>query len=264
MDRKRRFLYLAVIILMLPALAGCGIIDQFKAKNHLNRGVKAYSSQRWETAEEEFKTAIQFDPELTVAILYLATTYRAQYVPGMRAEENVQKAEQAIKTFEQVLENEPGNVNAMANIAGIYSSLEENAIAKDWYRKLIDLDPSNPEPYYGIGTINWKIANVKTGNNGENVENLEEEEKAEVTELVESGVEALQKALDINPEYSEAMQFLNLMYRERAYLATDEEDKKKWENEAFKLALQALELKRQQEAEAERARRTIGGTTEEN
>lgn len=266
MDRMKRFACIALLILLALALSGCEALDKLKARSHLNRGVKAYTSQRWDEAEAEFAQAMRLDPSLTIASLYLATTYRAQFTPGIPSPDNLRHARQSIETFEEVLEAEPDNTNAMANIAGIYSQLDENEEAVNWYRRLIEVDPDNPEPYYGIGTIDWKVVNAKTGNNGENVENLTEEERAEVTRVVEDGVEALRKALELNPRYSEAMQFLNLLYRERSYLAVDEEDKKKWENEAFKLALQALEIRRQQEAEAERARRSFSGaaTQEEN
>jgi len=262
MDRSnKRFLCLAILILLVPALTGCEIMDKLKARDHLNKGVQAYASQRWDVAAKEFEEAVELDPELDVALLYLATTYRAQWVPGIPSEENRQKAEKAIQTFERVLERDPASVNAMANIAGIYTGLEEFDLAKEWYRKQIEVTPENHEPYYGIGTIDWQVAHDLTGNNGENVENLEEEKRAEVTAMVDDGVAMLQKALELNPEYADAMQFLNLLYRERSYLSADEEEKRKWENEAFKLALQALELQRKQEEEAEKARHRIGGTS---
>jgi hypothetical protein len=53
------------------------------------------------------------------------------------------------------------------------------------------------------------------------------------------------------------MEYLNLMYREKAELAPDEEERRRWEREADKLALEVLEEKRRQQQEAERARREI-------
>ncbi len=257
---KKRFVLASALIMMLPALSGCDLFDKLKARDHLNKGVTAYKSEKWSEATEHFQEAIRLDAELTAARLYLATTYRAQYVPGIPTEENLQRAEMAIKTFKEVLEKDVANVNAMANIAGLYSSMEEPDLAKEWYRKRMEVEPENPEPHYGIGTINWKLVHDVTGLNGENAENLEEEKRQEVAQLVESGVESLRRALELNPNYSEAMQYLNLLYRERSYLAQDDEEKLKWQREADKLALQALELKRKQEEEAERARRTFGGS----
>ena len=254
---KSRFLP-ALLISLALSMTGCTMWNQLRARDQMNQGVKAYSSERWDEAVEHFELAVKYDPQLLNAQLYLATTYRAQWVPGVHTEENAGFSEKAIETFEKVLEQDAANINAMANIAGIYGGNDEPEQAKDWYRKRLEVDPDNPEPFYGIGTINWKLAHDETGINGDAVSFLEEEDKVRVTQLVDEGVEALKQALAIDDEYTDALQYLNLMYRERAYLAADEQEKRKWQIEADKLALQALELRKRQEEEAERARHSFG------
>ena len=249
----------AVMIGSALSMTGCEMWDQLKARDQLNKGVKAYSGQRYDEAIERFQQAIDYAPQLLNARLYLATTYRAQWTPGLHTDENARFSEKAIKMFEKVLEQDPANINAMANIAGIYGGNDEPEQAKNWYRKRVEVDPDNPEPFYGIGTINLKLAHDETGINGDAVSYLEEEDRIRVAGLVDEGVEALKQALAVDDEYTDALQYLNLMYRERAYLASDEEEKRKWQIEADKLALQALELQKRQEAEAERARHTFGG-----
>ncbi len=76
---------------------------------------------------------------------------------------------------------------------------------------------------------------------------------------MDEGIDSLKKALELDPEYVDAMQYLNLLYREKAKLELDEEAKRDWEREADRLALDALDLKRKLEAEAEEARRQVGG-----
>ncbi len=258
-----RFAVLALVVGLTPALSGCELLDKLKARDELNKGVRAYTSQNYKAATDHFNESIKLDPELTAARLYLATTYRVQFVPGIPSEENLGRAETAIKIFKEVLEEDPGNINAIASIAGLYDGLDKPELAKDWYRKRAELEPNNPEPYYGIGTIDYKQVSLETGQNGDNVENLTPEKRQELAALVDSGVESLLKALKLKPTYADAAQFLNLLYRERSYLATDEEEKKRWQKEADKLALQALELKRKEEEEVERARRSFTGKTSE-
>ena len=254
-----RFLPTLLISLAL-SMTGCEMFNQLRARDQLNKGVKAYRSEHYDVAIEHFRLAIEYDPELLNAQLYLATTYRSQWLPGVYTEANAAFAERAIETFKEVLQKDPVNINAMANIAGIYGGNDEPEQAKDWYRKRVEVDPDNPEPFYGIGTINWKLAHDETGINGDAVSFLEEEDKIRVAQLVDEGVEALQQALEVDDEYTDALQYLNLMYRERAYLAADEEEKRKWQIEADKLALQALELRKRQEEDAERDRHSFGGT----
>ena len=249
----------ALLIGLAMSMTGCEMLDQLRARDQLNKGVKAYSSQHYDEAVGHFQQAIDYDPQLLNARLYLATTYRGQWIPGLHTDGNADFSEKAIATFKEVLEQDPGNISAMANIAGIYGGNDKPDLAKDWYRRRVEVDPDNPEPFYGIGTINWKLAHDETGMNGDAVSLLKEEEKIRVAELVDEGVEALKQALAVDEEYTDALQYLNLMYRERAYLASDEQEKRKWQIEADKLALQSLELRKRQEEEKERARHSFGG-----
>jgi tetratricopeptide (TPR) repeat protein len=243
------------------------MIQQLKARDELNRGVTAFTAQRYDEAIEHFKVAVDADPELIAARLYLATAYRAQFIPQATSVENLEKARLAIETFQDVIdtaaEDKQSRATAMANLAGIYSGMGEYEKAKEWYRERTDLEPDNPDPLYGIGTINWQLVYDETGMTGENIENMEEEQLAEVNLLVDEGVDVLKKALELNPEYVDAMQYLNLLYREKAKLTEDEESKREWEREADNLALNALDMKRRQQQEAEEARRRLSPTTEE-
>jgi tetratricopeptide (TPR) repeat protein len=242
---------------------------KLEARDHLNQGVQSYTAKKYDEATEEFRAAIELDPELTDAYLYLATTYRAQFVPLAVSPENLRRGQEAIATFERVLElaeaNDVAVTTAMANIADLYRNMNEPEQAKEWYRKLMDKMDDKAEALYGIATIDYNLANDKTGHDGENVENLTEEEIAEVNQAVDEAIDTLKQALEIRPEYTDAMEYLNLAYREKAELAQDEEERRNWEREADKLALEALEMKRKLQREAERARREVfsAGRSEE-
>ena len=268
MNNLKGMLFLGSLLVGSILVSGCAYIEKLKARDQLNRGVNSYSGQKYEEAVEYFQTAIRLDPELSVAYLYLATTYRAQFQPGSQSMANLQQAQKAIATFQTVLDMDPSvadpglAANAMANIATIYNGLGDYEKAKEWQLNRVDIEPDNPEPLYGIGTIDWQLAYDKTGMIGENVEFLTEEEAAQVQKDVEEGIQVLKQALDIRPDYHDAMQYLNLLYREKAKLTSDEEEKKKWQREADNLALKALQVKRRQEAEEERARRSFSGGPE--
>ena len=262
---RRKTTFAAMLLLILTA-SNCGWLDQLSARNQLNRGVQAYTSKKYDEAIEHFEQSIEKDPNLTRSYLYLATAYRAQYVPQGTSPENMERATNAIKTFEEVLRRSPTDedrATAMANLAGIYNGMGDYDAAKEWYLKRLEFEPDNPVPKYGIATIDWQLSYDETGMTGESVEFLDEERKEEINQLVSEGIENLKRALELDPEYVDAMQYLNLMYREKAKLVQDEEERRNWEREADQLALQALELKRAQEAaEAEARRRVTGGQEE--
>lgn len=255
---------LATALLLVFAGSGCKLMDQLKAREHLNNGVKAYTAKRYDEAVEEFRAAIEKDAALVDAHLYLAAAYRAQFVPMVPSPDNLRKGQQAITTFEQVLQLDPQSTNAMANIADLYRNMNEPDEAKNWYRKLMEISEEKAQALYGIASIDYNLADGKTGQDGDNVENLTEEEVAEVNRVVEEGIDSLRQALEINPDYTDAMEYLNLLYREKAELAADDEERRRWQNEADRLALDALEKKRQLQREAERARRQMFKSEEES
>jgi tetratricopeptide (TPR) repeat protein len=260
MSSMRSTIKLCVLLLAVVVgftSAGCQMIDKLKARDHLNNGVAAYQSKRYEESVTEFQAAIELDPELLDAYLYLGAAHRAQFIPMVPTPENLRKGQEAIATFEQVLEISPGNYRALANIADLYRNMNEPQKAKDWYRGLIEYPEHKAEALYGIGSIDYNLADEKTGKDGENVPNLSEEEIAEVNRVVDEAIDSLRQALEIRENYTDALEYLNLLYREKAELAEDDEVRRQWQREADKLALEALEMKRRLQREEERRRREI-------
>ncbi|HEY2932579.1 MAG TPA: tetratricopeptide repeat protein [Acidobacteriota bacterium] len=252
---------LVLVVFVLATASSCHIADKLKARDRLNKGVAAYAGKRYPEAIRYFEEARQMDPNLVTADVYLATTYRTMYIPGAQSKENLDRANKAIEIFQEVLKKDPKNITALASIARTYTDLENHEEAKKWYRKRLEADPSNPEPLYGIGSTNFNLVYSKTGVTGEGVRNMSPEERAEAMRLVDEGIDALKKALQMKPDYADAAQFLNLTYREKAKLSTDPAEKEQWNKEADKLALSAMEMKKKQQQEEEKARKAMGKVT---
>ena len=83
---------------LLLAIAACGC-NKLKARDQLNKGVQAYRNAQFQPAIMHFKQAVDLDPTLLNARLYLATAYAQQYVPGGESEDNKKTAHQAIDAF---------------------------------------------------------------------------------------------------------------------------------------------------------------------
>ncbi|MBI2822966.1 MAG: tetratricopeptide repeat protein [Acidobacteria bacterium] len=252
----------ALFALLLVAGSGCQMVDKLKARDRLNKGVSSYKEKQYLEAIKYFEEAIQLDSELTVADVYLATTYRTMFIPGVTSPDNRTNAEKAIEGYLRVLQKNPGDVDTMAGLARIYSDLEEHDKAKEWYRRRMEADPSNPEPLYGIGSTNYNLVSQETGTTGEKIKEMSPEKRAEIERLVDEGIDALKKAMEMRNEYAEAAQYLNLMYREKAKLVGKEEQAQ-WFNEADRLALNAMEWERKQKEEEAKARKTMIGGGEE-
>src|SRR5436309_14304957 len=122
MTRHTKLILAALAILVL-ATTSCA---KLQARDNLNKGVRAFRDAHYENAVKYFQQAVQLDPDLTTAEIYLGTAYAQQYVPGGRGEDNEKNAQMAIQTFENVLKHDPNNVNAVAALARIYYHLRKH------------------------------------------------------------------------------------------------------------------------------------------
>lgn len=242
-----RNLLLAGAVATLTLLStGC---EKLKARDNLNKGVQAFKGAKYNNAVEHFKEAVRLDPEFPTARLYLATAYMSQYIPGADSPENLQNAKAAEQEFLKVLEKDPNNALAIESIASLHynqaqgGSIEEKTKKLDeaaqWYTKLAQVDPKNKTSRYSLGVITWakwypKLmeARNKLGMKPEDPgpikdKKVKAELRAQWLQPVNEGIRNLEQALEIDPEYDEAMAYMNLLIRERADLAETPEQYKK-------------------------------------
>jgi tetratricopeptide (TPR) repeat protein len=249
-------LFAAVVAVVVSASGCTNTIQQLRARDHLNKGVNAFQAAAFEQAVEHFKRAIELDPNFLNARLYLATAYMSQFVPGADSEENKRHAEAAEAGFKDVLQRDANNALAAESLGSLAFNQKRFDDAKQWYSKLIQIDKTKKTAYYTIGVIDWTKAwqpqvelSAKLGMRPEDPgpikdKKAREELKAMNDPVVEEGIQMLQKALEIDPEYDDAMAYLNLMYRQKAYIAETADDNKKLHAEADLWMQKALETRK--------------------
>ncbi|MGA8982058.1 MAG: hypothetical protein WA735_16215 [Candidatus Acidiferrales bacterium] len=208
------------------------------ARKWLNDGVQAYKHGDTAGAIDDFQKATELDPSLVNAQLYLATAYSAQYIPGAPSPENTQYAERALQGFKSILDADPDNLSAidgagsiLYNMAGTPFDPEKMEESKSYHQRHIELRPEDPEPYYWIGVIDWSLAyrgnrEMREGYNKTATKMIEDEEpmpaalasqfQQKYGETVAEGITNLKKAIDLRPDYDDAMAYLNLLYRQKA------------------------------------------------
>jgi len=238
------------------------------ARDELNEGVSAFKNGKFPDAVKHFKQAVALDPDNPVALLYLATAYMSQWIPGAGTPENADMANKAQGGFLKVLEEDPANKTALASLASLtyneasslppgqkLAKLDE---AANWYMKLVEADPKNKVAYYSMGVIAWTKwypadmaaranLHMRPADPGPiKDEKVKKELKAQYSSIIEDGIANLQRALDIDKEYDDAMAYMNLLIRERADLSdTPEEYNQQVEvaNSWLKKALDTKKLK---------------------
>lgn len=210
--------------------------QKLKSRDQLNQGVRAFQSAQYPEAVEHFKTAVELDPAFPTARLYLATAYFQQYIPGAESPENTQMAKAAYDQFMKVLDQDTRNTVAMASVASLYLYQKKWDDAQQWYEKLVAVDPNNADAYYSLGFIAWSkwypaygTARVELGMKQDDPgpikdKKVKQELKTKWIPTINAGLQALDKTLQINPEYEDAMSYENLLIRERADLLDSKEE----------------------------------------
>ncbi len=227
MNGPARMMALGVALAgMVLSMSGC---NRLAARDQLNKGVDAYKSARYEEAIGHFQKATELDPSLPMAKSYLATALSQNVVPGLDTPDNMKTAQQAISIFQEVLAKDPSDVNSLKQIAGIYFSIKKFPEAKEWQKKVLAVDPKDPEAAYTIGVIDWTLAHENTlkalvpaGVNDDGEGNVKAPKKVmqqiqeENGPLVAEGLQYLNQAVANRPNYDDAMAYLNLTYRRKA------------------------------------------------
>jgi tetratricopeptide (TPR) repeat protein len=236
-----RVLTVLAVLLVLFSAVGC---SKLRARDQLNKGVQSYKNAKYEDAIEHFKNAVALDPNLINARLYLATAYAQQYIPGADSPENNRYAEQAIDVFKQVLDLHPlkeQQIHSLKGIASLYFNMKRFDQGKEYYEKVAGLDPNDPETYYSIAVIDWTQSyqrrmdeRAKLGlkptddlKDKKDCATLIKTIKDQNQPQVQDGIQKLQKALELRPDYDDAMAYLNLLYREQADLQCDNPEARK-------------------------------------
>jgi tetratricopeptide (TPR) repeat protein len=260
---------LVALLGIAVGLSGC---NKLKARDLLNKGVASFRNGQYDNSIEDFKQAKALDPTLLNARLYLATAYATEYIPGAPSDENIRMGQQAISEFKDVLSIDPNNVSAIDGIGSILFQMagtpftpSEFEESKQYHMKHIALRPGDPEPYYWVGVVDWTLA-YRSNAELRLQYNLAHPRKQlqladplpkdlrgqytqESTQLVDQGLDMLNKAIALRPDYADAMAYKSLLLRQKADMS-DESARADLEKEADGLLNKVKEIKEEQAAKA--------------
>jgi tetratricopeptide (TPR) repeat protein len=253
----------AAVVAVGFGASGCA---KLRARDELNKGVAAYRDGKYDQAIEYFKDAKDNDPSLTNARLYLATAYATQYIPGAPSAENIHMGEQAVKEFQDVLSADPNNIPAidgigsiLFNMAGTPYTRSRFEESKTYHMKHIALKPEDPEPYYWIGVIDWtlsyrsnlemrgawRLAHAGKALKDEDAmpPDVRDAYMKENGQMIDEGIDNLKKALDLRPDYDDAMAYQNLLLRRKADEAATPDERAALLKQADDFVEKAKEIK---------------------
>lgn len=198
------------------------------AAPEMTAGETSLNDARLAEAAEHFQAATQLDASCVNAWLYLGKAYVGQYVPGRDSPENLDLAAKAREAFENAVAQQPQNEEAIASIALLYFNQKKLEDAQDWYDRLAIANPENKEAFYTLGLIAWtrcdpprRALRAKLGLKPDDPGPLPDSDpvrafRGACASVAREGIENLERALQLDGEYEDAMNYLNLLYRIKA------------------------------------------------
>lgn len=276
MQYPQRVVNNCLAILVVGGLCGVTGCNKLKARDLLNQGIEAYKLAQFDQSEEDFKQAAELDPKLINARVYLATAYASQYVPGSPTPENVRRGQQAIVEFKKVLDQNPSNLSALDGIGSVLYQMASNPFdaqkldeSKQYHERHIQIQPSDAQPYYWVAVIDWTLAHKANSDMRHNYNdslakqrrrkpakplteedalpgNLRQQFSTQYGQVVDEGITECQKAIDINPDYADAMAYLNLLYRQKADMVESADERQDLIKKANDLVDKVKEIKERQ------------------
>ncbi len=139
--------------------------------------------------------------------------------------------EEAEEVLTQVQDLRADDPVVHMRVAGFYDRNEEFERTIEALGRRAALEPDNPEAYYTIGNFYWQKAFRDF--------QISDEEEMEYIML---GLEQLDKALDINVDYTEALTYKNILLRMQGNLTEDLDEREALIEEADVLRERAEEL----------------------
>ena len=141
----------------------------------------------------------------------------------------------------EVLRLEPNNKTALSSLASLNHSeadgtpdldqkLRKLDEAASWYERVLAVDPQEKNAYYSLGVIDWKkwhpfwlrareqFGIIPSASGPLPNVSVRRELLTRFGSLLEHGISNLERALQIDPTYDDAMAYMNLLIRERADL----------------------------------------------
>jgi tetratricopeptide (TPR) repeat protein len=150
-----------------------------------------------------------------------------------------------------------GTGSLLFHMAGQPFSPELFLESKSYHQRHIQVRPDDPEPYYWIGVIDWTLAfrasRELRGQFNSGVAKLDDADplppqlrisyEQEYGATIEEGIECLNQAIKLEPDYEDAMAYLNLLYRRKADVTADDEEREKLLKAADDLVDKVKEIK---------------------
>ena len=143
-------------------------------------------------------------------MIQLAPNEPTNYFQLAKIYEDSGEYQLAEETYLKGRDAKPNDPTVYLTVAGYYNRQGDFDRLIENIRKNIELEPQNPEAHYRLATYSWDKASRDF--------RLSDKEKAQI---IADGLASVDKALQIKPDYVEAMTYKGLLLRTQALIEKD-------------------------------------------
>ena len=141
-----------------------------KVEDYMQIGRAFYVGEKYKSADSVFNIVLKKSPDYMPALVYVARTY-TRMDPDTKMGLAKPKFEKLLSIAQKdSVKNEDEMVEAIRYLGYYHMSKDNYSIAKDYYNRLISLNPSNKENkiqgYNGIGLVELRLAGAEKTNEG--------------------------------------------------------------------------------------------------
>lgn len=188
----------------------------------------------FETAEQFYLELIALAPDVPERYYTLGDLYERFHEP-----ERLPLLDKAIEAYQRPVSMNPEDPVAYRHVAAVLNRYGRFDETIEWLQMAKEARTTDAEGYYLIATHYWDKVYRDP--------DLTTEQRREFTAL---GIDELDAALEIDPEYVDALVYKGLLLREQAKLEPNAETRAELESQANELRDRAMVLKEEQEEAA--------------
>lgn len=233
---QSRITLIMLVLLTAAGSAGCGMVNSIRAKNQLNEGARAYKAGKFAEAQQHFEESLRLNPDQRNAKFFIARSIHAQYRPGVEAPQNVEKARQAIKAYEEVLKGDQGNDEAYNAVIYLFAQLKDEQQARQWLMARAEMgsipEVKRSQAYTLMASKEWNCSYTITEQK-DNKQTVMKEGKAiiqykkpkddadfqKAMKCVNDGMALAEKAISLDPNSEQAWSYKTNILLELVKLA---------------------------------------------
>lgn len=147
MKNTSSILLLFVVLVLIVSFTGCDklSVTKLEANHNLKKANQDYTEEKYKAAIKGYEKALELNPELKVAYIYLGTACSQSFRPGKQDARNQEFADKGIKYLLLAKEFEPENDTVVLALGDLYDKTGKYEEAEQMYQLILTKKGANKE-----------------------------------------------------------------------------------------------------------------------